>query len=81
MRDRRGRHGPASARRIYRTPGYHWNHKLPKVAPVVPGTLLHLGDGVYSARPAATPRSPSTPSSGGYGTHRSLRHAIATIPA
>jgi hypothetical protein len=35
----------ASARRIYRSPGYHWNHKLPKVAPVIPGKLVKLGDG------------------------------------
>ncbi|HET9104818.1 MAG TPA: hypothetical protein VFN55_15815 [Solirubrobacteraceae bacterium] len=40
---------PASARSrpVYRSPGYHWNHKLPTVAPVVPGRLLKLGDGVY----------------------------------
>jgi hypothetical protein len=38
--------GAASARgRPYSTPGYHWNHKLPKVAPVVPGKLITLGDG------------------------------------
>jgi hypothetical protein len=30
----------------FSTPGYHWNHKLPKVAPVVPGKLIKLGDGV-----------------------------------
>ncbi|MGH2895558.1 MAG: hypothetical protein ACRDPM_20145, partial [Solirubrobacteraceae bacterium] len=30
----------------FSTPGYHWNHKLPKVAPVVPGKLVKLGDGV-----------------------------------
>ena len=36
---------PASARRIYRSPGYRWNHKLPKVAPVIPGKLISLGDG------------------------------------
>ena len=36
---------PASARRLYRSPGYHWNHKLPKVAPVIPGKLISLGDG------------------------------------
>lgn len=39
--------GAAAARRgrPYSTPGYHWNHKLPKVAPVVPGKLVKLGDG------------------------------------
>ena len=38
--------GVAGARgRPYSTPGYHWNHKLPKVAPVVPGKLITLGDG------------------------------------
>jgi hypothetical protein len=36
---------PAAARRVYRSPGYHWNHKLPKVAPVIPGKLISLGDG------------------------------------
>jgi hypothetical protein len=35
-----------AARRVYTTPGYHWNHKLPKVAPVVPGKLIKLGDGI-----------------------------------
>ena len=30
----------------FTTPGYHWNHKLPKVAPVIPGKLIKLGDGV-----------------------------------
>jgi hypothetical protein len=30
----------------FSTPGYHWNHKLPKVAPVIPGKLIKLGDGV-----------------------------------
>ena len=29
----------------FSTPGYHWNHKLPKVAPVIPGKLIKLGDG------------------------------------
>ena len=33
--------------RSYHTPGYHWNHKLPKVAPVIPGKLIKLGDGEY----------------------------------
>ena len=38
----------ASARRVtYRSPGYHWNHRLPKVAPVIPGKLITLGDGQY----------------------------------
>ena len=37
----------AAARRSFKTPGYRWNHKLPKVAPVVPGRLLTLGDGEY----------------------------------
>jgi hypothetical protein len=40
---------PASAvalgRHSYRSPGYRWNRKLPKVAPVVPGSLVTLGDG------------------------------------
>jgi hypothetical protein len=31
----------------FSTPGYHWNHKLPKVAPVIPGKLIKLGDGLY----------------------------------
>jgi hypothetical protein len=31
----------------YRTPGYAWNHELPKVAPVIPGKLITLGDGEY----------------------------------
>ena len=39
--------GRAAARRSYRTPGYHWNHRLPKVAPVVPGRVIKLGDGEY----------------------------------
>ena len=30
----------------FSTPGYHWNHKLPKVAPVIPGKLVKIGDGV-----------------------------------
>ena len=30
----------------FSTPGYHWNHKLPKVAPVIPGKLIKLGDGL-----------------------------------
>jgi hypothetical protein len=30
----------------FTTPGYHWNHKLPKVAPVIPGKLIKLGDGL-----------------------------------
>jgi hypothetical protein len=40
---------PASveARPSYKSPGYHWNHKLPKVAPVVPGRVIKLGDGEY----------------------------------
>jgi hypothetical protein len=38
--------GVAAARgRTYSTPGYHWNHKLPKVAPVIPGKLIQLGEG------------------------------------
>ena len=28
-------------------PGYHWNKKLPKVAPVIPGKVIKLGDGAY----------------------------------
>jgi hypothetical protein len=35
----------AAARHVYTTPGYHWNHKLPKVSPVIPGKLIKLGDG------------------------------------
>jgi hypothetical protein len=39
--------GVAAAKgRPFSTPGYHWNHKLPKVAPVIPGKLIKLGDGV-----------------------------------
>ena len=38
--------GAAAKGRPYSTPGYHWNHKLPKVAPVIPGKLIHLGDGL-----------------------------------
>lgn len=39
--------GSAAARgRPFATPGYHWNHKLPKVAPVIPGKLINLGDGL-----------------------------------
>jgi len=38
---------PAAARQTYRSPGYRWNHKLPKVAPVIPGKLVTLGDGEY----------------------------------
>jgi hypothetical protein len=30
----------------FSSPGYHWNHKLPKVAPVIPGKLIRLGDGL-----------------------------------
>ena len=30
----------------FSTPGYRWNHKLPRVAPVIPGRLIKLGDGV-----------------------------------
>ncbi|MGH2894718.1 MAG: hypothetical protein ACRDPM_15860, partial [Solirubrobacteraceae bacterium] len=30
----------------FSTPGYRWNHKLPKVAAVIPGKLIKLGDGV-----------------------------------
>jgi hypothetical protein len=37
----------AAARSAYHSPGYHWNRKLPKVAPVTPGRLVKLGDGVY----------------------------------
>ncbi len=29
----------------FSTPGYHWNHKLPKVAPVIPGKLVKIDDG------------------------------------
>ncbi len=35
------------AKRTYSSPGYHWNGKLPKVAPVIPGKLIKLGDGAY----------------------------------
>jgi hypothetical protein len=35
------------AARTYSSPGYHWNKKLPKVAPVIPGKLIKLGDGAY----------------------------------
>jgi hypothetical protein len=35
----------ALASQVYRSPDYHWNHKLPKVAPVIPGKLVKLGDG------------------------------------
>src|ERR1700729_2562130 len=39
--------GVASAKgHPFTTPGYHWNHKLPKVAPVIPGKLIKLGDGL-----------------------------------
>jgi hypothetical protein len=37
--------GAAAKGHPYSTPGYHWNHKLPKVAPVIPGKLVKLGDG------------------------------------
>ncbi len=37
----------AMATPSFRTPGYAWNHKLPKVAPVIPGKLITLGDGEY----------------------------------
>ena len=37
----------AVARPSFHTPGYKWNHKLPKVAPVIPGKLITLGDGEY----------------------------------
>jgi hypothetical protein len=30
----------------YSSPGYHWDGTLPKVAPVVPGKLVSLGDGI-----------------------------------
>jgi hypothetical protein len=33
----------------FKTPGYSWNGTLPKVAPVVPGKLIKLGDG-YAPR-------------------------------
>lgn len=36
-----------AARRVYASPGYHWNHKLPKVTPTVPGRVIKLGDGAY----------------------------------
>jgi hypothetical protein len=35
------------AARTYSSPGYRWNKKLPKVAPVIPGKLIKLGDGAY----------------------------------
>jgi hypothetical protein len=38
--------GAAAKGHPYSTPGYHWNHKLPKVAPVIPGKLIKLGDGL-----------------------------------
>ena len=37
----------AVARPSFHTPGYRWNRKLPKVAPVIPGRLITLGDGEY----------------------------------
>jgi hypothetical protein len=37
----------AIAKRTYSSPGYRWNGKLPKVAPVIPGKLIKLGDGAY----------------------------------
>jgi hypothetical protein len=36
---------PAQAKQVYRSPNYHWNHKLPKVAPVLPGKLIKVGGG------------------------------------
>lgn len=39
--------GAAAKGHVYRSPGYVWNHKLPKVAPVIPGKLIKLGDGEY----------------------------------
>jgi hypothetical protein len=35
------------AAHVYSSPGYRWNKKLPKVAPVIPGRLIKLGDGAY----------------------------------
>jgi hypothetical protein len=35
-----------SRKQTYSSPGYHWNGKLPKVAPTLPGKVIHLGDGV-----------------------------------
>jgi hypothetical protein len=35
----------ALAAHSFHTPGYRWNHKLPKVSPVLPGRLVKLGDG------------------------------------
>jgi hypothetical protein len=32
---------------VHRAPGYKWNHKIPKVSPVLPGRLVKLGDGIY----------------------------------
>jgi hypothetical protein len=37
----------AGAEPSFHTPGYKWNHKLPKVALVIPGKLISLGDGEY----------------------------------
>jgi hypothetical protein len=37
----------AVAKPSFHTPGYRWNRKLPKVAPVIPGKLITLGDGAY----------------------------------
>ena len=37
----------AGATPSFHTPGYRWNRKLPKVAPVIPGKLITLGDGEY----------------------------------
>jgi len=35
----------AEGRATYVTPSYKWNGKIPKVAPVLPGRLIKLGDG------------------------------------
>jgi hypothetical protein len=35
------------AAHTYSSPGYRWNKKLPKVAPVIPGRLIKVGDGAY----------------------------------
>jgi hypothetical protein len=58
----------------YVTPGYKWNGKIPKVAPVLPGRLIKLGDGAdphvlvdaagtgqiaYTTQPSPTTNQPS----------------------
>jgi hypothetical protein len=65
---------PAKGRATYKTPGYTWNRRIPKVAPVLPGRLIKLGDGAdphvlvdaagtgqiaYTTKPLATANQPS----------------------